>query len=82
MQEIYKDVSFCFKISSFNSSKTNEYILDLINTFSYLPFNGPIILKKPKLIITVFESYVEFANEFDLPENIYVCRWVYKSFNL
>ncbi|KAK4072104.1 hypothetical protein Trihar35433_4168 [Trichoderma harzianum] len=53
----YKDSSFKFVVDSFQGAHTNKERLALIDTFSYLPFDGPIRMSNPDDTFTLFEFW-------------------------
>ena len=53
----YDDVSFKFTVSAFGSTVTVQQQRDVINSFSYLGFNGPISMKNPDYRFCVMEDY-------------------------
>ncbi|KAK9460189.1 S-adenosyl-L-methionine-dependent methyltransferase [Lipomyces oligophaga] len=63
MFPMYKDISFKFDIISFKSSRTKEAQRDLIDSFSYLGFEGPIKMRNPDEVFAIIEEYSESENE-------------------
>ncbi|KAI0206537.1 S-adenosyl-L-methionine-dependent methyltransferase [Astrocystis sublimbata] len=62
---LYLTCSFKISVDSFRGSRSQKQKVALINTFAYLGFEGPILLKSPDHEWTIFEEWV-----FDpLPEN-------------
>jgi len=62
----YRDTSFKINIDTFYGARNAKQKLELINSFSYLPLEGRILLKSPDLELTIFEQW-----EFDaVPKNI------------
>ncbi|AOW28529.1 tRNA (guanine10-N2)-methyltransferase [Candida albicans SC5314] len=55
--EKYKDVSFKFDFKNFRGRPSNKGKVRIIESFSYLPFEGKIDLKNPDEIFTVVEEY-------------------------
>ncbi|ODA76655.1 hypothetical protein RJ55_07926 [Drechmeria coniospora] len=53
----YKDASFKFEIDSFQGANSGSRRLSIINSFHYLPFEGPIRLNTPDNVFTVFELW-------------------------
>lgn len=53
----YQDVSFKFVVSAFNSTISKEDQLSIINSFSYLGFEGPIDMKNASVQFAVHEDY-------------------------
>lgn len=61
----YHDTSFKINIDTFYGARNPKQKLELINSFSYLPLEGRILLKSPDLELTIFEQW-----EFDaVPKN-------------
>lgn len=54
---MYKETSFSFHIDSFQGSRSNSAKKAIIDSFSYLPFDGPIAMKNPDVTFTVLEEY-------------------------
>lgn len=74
MQDLYKDVSFKFVVSAYNSTVSNKEQLRIINSFSYLGFDGPIDMKNPDVQFNVMEDYGSAAPRKDVtPER----QWIY-----
>ncbi|KAI9313806.1 hypothetical protein BX666DRAFT_2140306, partial [Dichotomocladium elegans] len=55
--DAYKDVSFKFTVSAFNSTVSRDRQLSVINSFSYLGFEGPIDMKNPAVQFAVLEDF-------------------------
>ncbi|KAG9567984.1 RNA methylase family UPF0020 protein, partial [Aureobasidium melanogenum] len=54
----YKDnASFSFQIDSFQAKRTNTEKRDIVESFSYMAFEGPIRMKNPDLPLVVLEEY-------------------------
>ncbi|KAK9454978.1 S-adenosyl-L-methionine-dependent methyltransferase [Dipodascopsis uninucleata] len=53
----YKECSFKFDIISFQHTRTKEEQRDIIESFAYINFEGPIRMKKPDQVFTVIEEY-------------------------
>jgi len=54
----YKDTaSFSFQIDSFQAKRTNTEKRDIVESFSYMAFEGPIRLKNPDLPMVVLEEW-------------------------
>ncbi|ORZ02391.1 S-adenosyl-L-methionine-dependent methyltransferase [Syncephalastrum racemosum] len=71
---LYKDVSFKFVVSAYNSTVSNKDQLRIINSFSYLGFDGPIDMKNPDEQFNVMEDYGAAAPRKDVtPER----QWIY-----
>ncbi|KAI2611926.1 tRNA guanosine-2'-O-methyltransferase TRM11 [Hypoxylon sp. NC1633] len=62
----YKDASFKINIDAYQGSRPDKTKIALINSFAYLSFEGPILLKSPDQEFTIFEQW-----EFDaVPRNL------------
>ncbi|KAI4720305.1 tRNA guanosine-2'-O-methyltransferase [Aureobasidium sp. EXF-10727] len=54
----YKDnASFSFQIDSFQAKRTNTEKRDIVESFSYMAFEGPIRMENPDLPMVVLEEY-------------------------
>ncbi|CAD0113583.1 unnamed protein product [Aureobasidium uvarum] len=54
----YKEnASFSFQIDSFQAKRTNTEKRDIVESFSYMAFEGPIRMKNPDLPMVVLEEY-------------------------
>ncbi|KAK9238676.1 S-adenosyl-L-methionine-dependent methyltransferase [Lipomyces kononenkoae] len=53
----YKHVSFKFDIISYQGSRTKEEQREIVESFSYVDFEGPIRMKDPDEIFTIVEQY-------------------------
>ncbi|TFB02625.1 hypothetical protein CCMA1212_005420 [Trichoderma ghanense] len=53
----YKDSSFKFVVDAYQGAHSNKERLAIIDTFSYLPFDGPIRMSNPDETFTVFEFW-------------------------
>jgi len=53
----YETSTFKFMVETFNGTRTMKEQVDIINTFSFLPFKGSIDLKKPDNTFMVLEKY-------------------------
>ncbi|EPS40742.1 hypothetical protein H072_5373 [Dactylellina haptotyla CBS 200.50] len=54
---LYKDPSFKFLFKSFNGNRPESDKRKLIESFSYLGFDGPIRMKNPEELFVVMEDY-------------------------
>ncbi|KAH8697532.1 RNA methylase family UPF0020 protein [Talaromyces proteolyticus] len=54
----YKDVSFSISVDSFGARRAQEEKKDLIESFSYLDFQGLILMKNPEEKFAILEDYV------------------------
>ncbi|KAG5932851.1 hypothetical protein E4U59_007260 [Claviceps monticola] len=64
----YKHVSFKFTIESYQGARTNENRLSIINSFAYLPFQGPIRMSGPDETFTLFELWPFNSVPLKLPD--------------
>jgi tRNA (guanine10-N2)-methyltransferase len=55
--EQYKQSSFRFEVDSFHGSRSQSQQREIIETFSYMGFEGPIVMKSAQCRLTVFEDY-------------------------
>ncbi|RDA87465.1 hypothetical protein CP532_2827, partial [Ophiocordyceps camponoti-leonardi (nom. inval.)] len=53
----YASPSFKFVFESFQGARTERHKLSIINSFDYLPFEGPIRMSRPDEIFTIFETW-------------------------
>ncbi|KAL1123034.1 hypothetical protein AAG570_002122, partial [Ranatra chinensis] len=51
------EVSFKIKVETFCNSQTQEEKVDKIESFNYLPLNGPVRLKHPDLVLQFIEYF-------------------------
>ncbi|KAF7728275.1 hypothetical protein EC973_006449 [Apophysomyces ossiformis] len=76
----YNDLSFKFTVSCFGSTINAKRQLEVINSFSYLGFDGPIDMKKPDVQFGVLEDYGSMAGiagaPAEAPERIFMGRLV------
>ncbi|KAI1504503.1 S-adenosyl-L-methionine-dependent methyltransferase [Biscogniauxia marginata] len=63
----YVEPSFKLSIDAFQGSRSNKQRLDLINSFAYLPFKGPVLLSSPDQEFTIFEQWAVNAVPLRLP---------------
>ncbi|CAI5758801.1 unnamed protein product [Candida verbasci] len=77
----YKNVSFKFDFESFKGGvKSNNAKAELIESFSYLAFEGKIDLKNPQEIFTVLEEYRPHGMEIaEIPINLWFGRLIQTS---
>ncbi|EED24268.1 RNA methylase family UPF0020 protein [Talaromyces stipitatus ATCC 10500] len=59
----YKDVSFRFFIDTFSAKRSQVEKKNLIESFGYLDFQGPIKMKNPDEDFVIFEDYVSDIEE-------------------
>ncbi|KAL1964678.1 hypothetical protein VTN77DRAFT_6704 [Rasamsonia byssochlamydoides] len=89
--EAYKDVSFRFTVDSFAWKRSLQEKRDIIQSFAYLDFQGPIRMKDPDEDFCVFEEFLWDVEAITSPETsvtphpptepqepkkIYFGRWV------
>ncbi|KAI9246752.1 S-adenosyl-L-methionine-dependent methyltransferase [Phascolomyces articulosus] len=70
----YDDVSFKFTVSAFNSTVSVTQQREIINSFSYLGFNGPISMKNPDYRFCVMEDY---GSGTPTPDVEPIREWIY-----
>ncbi|KEY69851.1 hypothetical protein S7711_08992 [Stachybotrys chartarum IBT 7711] len=77
----YKDACFKFDFDCYQGARSSTKRLSIINTFAYLPFDGPISMTKPDEIFTIFELWpwnsVPLGVEH--PNRVLVGRFVHNS---
>jgi len=71
--ESFRHVSFRFEIDSFKSKRSTTVQRELIESFGYLPFEGPIVMNNADLRIVVFE---EFEHKVTAPKRLFIGRLV------
>jgi tRNA (guanine10-N2)-methyltransferase len=74
----YAEASFKFTIDSFQGTRSQQKKLSLINSFSFVGFQGNISLKNPDEEFTIFEEW-QFGSVprgIEKPERIYLGRLV------
>ncbi|KAF3165307.1 hypothetical protein TWF225_001255 [Orbilia oligospora] len=54
---LYKTCSFKFGFESFNGMRTESHKKELIESFSYVGFDGPIRMKNPDELFVIMEDY-------------------------
>ncbi|KAI0541294.1 S-adenosyl-L-methionine-dependent methyltransferase [Xylaria digitata] len=70
---LYVEPSFKLSIDSYRGSRSQKQKVALINSFSYLPFKGPILLSSPDNEFTLFEKWaLEPVPEKKLPSPLEV----------
>lgn len=72
----YKQCSFKFDLESFRGKRTMDERRDIIESFKYIEFLGPIVMKDPLLRLTVFEFFQPLSPS---PEKLYLGRWIADS---
>ena len=72
----YRTNSFRFDIDSFQGKRSSAAQNELIQSFSYLDFQGKILMKGAELNMCIFEDYKLGA---PAPAMLYLGRWVAKS---
>ncbi|KAM4066987.1 putative RNA methylase family UPF0020 domain-containing protein [Hirsutella rhossiliensis] len=53
----FKGLSFKFAIDSYQGTRSDGQRLSIINSFRFLPFEGPISMSRPDNVFTVFELW-------------------------
>jgi tRNA (guanine10-N2)-methyltransferase len=78
---LYKDVSFKFDIESYQGSRSKSNRVALINSFSYLPFQGPIKMSHPDESFAVYDvwPFNSVPLGIEKPEKIYFGRHLANS---
>lgn len=78
---LYKKSSFKFDIESYQGSRSKANKLAIINSFSYLPFEGPIKMSNPDESFTVFDvwPYNSVPLGIENPDKIYFGRYLATS---
>ena len=71
--ERYRRCSFRFNFDSFQGKRTSSEQRDIVESFSFLGFDGPIRMNNPELQVTVFECFELNASS---PSMLYLGRWV------
>ncbi|KAI1074060.1 tRNA guanosine-2'-O-methyltransferase [Whalleya microplaca] len=64
----YVKPSFKINIDAYQGSRSSKQKLSLINSFSYLPFEGPILLSNPDQEFTIFEQWEFNSVPLNLPD--------------
>ncbi|KAJ9143124.1 tRNA (Guanine(10)-N2)-methyltransferase [Pleurostoma richardsiae] len=64
----YSESSFKLNVESFQGTRSATARLDLINFFSFLPFNGPIKMANPDQEFTLFEEWEFNAVNLEIPD--------------
>lgn len=67
-RENYKDVSFKFIFDSFQGTRPNTKKVEIINTFGFLGFEGPIKMSKPDELFTFFEQWPWQSGPRNIPD--------------
>lgn len=68
--------SFRFELDSFHGSRSNAEQRSIIETFSYMGFEGPIRMNQPDHQFTIFEEYELDGN---IPKRLFLGRLVAES---
>ncbi|SMQ46086.1 unnamed protein product [Zymoseptoria tritici ST99CH_3D7] len=72
----YRQASFRFEIDSYQGSRSSSEQRDLMESFGYMDFKGPIVMKNPDHQFTIFEDY---GLNTKLPHRLYFGRLVGES---
>lgn len=77
----YLSASFKFVFDSFQGTRSSLQKLEIINSFQYLPFEGPIIMSGPDHVFTIFETWPFNSKLLGIknPDMIYFGRFVASS---
>lgn len=70
---MYKHASFRFTMDSFQTKRPTIEQRSIIDSFQYLPFEGPIKMNDAELQMCVFE---EFEVKGRVPKAVYLGRWI------
>ncbi|CAH2040165.1 unnamed protein product, partial [Iphiclides podalirius] len=71
------DKSFKVEVETFCKHFSMQEKVDKIETFSYLPLEGPVKLKNPDIILSYFEFYgVDPNNVPEKPYDVFFGRWI------
>ncbi|KAI9761379.1 MAG: hypothetical protein M4579_001029 [Chaenotheca gracillima] len=73
---LYKTCSFKFEIDTFRGKHSTSEQRKIIETFDYLNFLGPIIMRDPEHTFCVFEDY-DLSGE--VLRGVYFGRWIARS---
>lgn len=75
---LYKTCSFKFSVDSFQASRSTTAQTKLIDSFSYLGFEGPIRMKNPEAEWTILEEWQFKAIQLGIyePQAIYLGRFI------
>lgn len=83
---LYQNVPFAFAVDTFAGKRSQTAKRDIITSFTYLGFQGPIRLKNPEHQFTVMEEYMIHTEANALgqgllsePRKIYMGRWLGNS---
>jgi len=76
--ETYKNVSFKFCIDSYQGSRTNKEQRDLIDSFRFLAFEGPIKMRGAEQEFCISESWQLNSSKLGIskPKYVYLGRYV------
>ncbi|ODV77057.1 tRNA guanosine-2'-O-methyltransferase [Suhomyces tanzawaensis NRRL Y-17324] len=78
--ELYKQASFKFDFIGYMGSRSNKTKFAMIESFSFLAFEGPIRMKNPDEIFTVLEEYKVTGNDkATTPERMWFGRQIQLS---
>ncbi|PFH56681.1 hypothetical protein XA68_16139 [Ophiocordyceps unilateralis] len=74
----YARPSFKFVFESYQGARSDSRKLSIINSFDYLPFEGPIRMSRPDQVFTIFETwpYNSPVLGIENPEMMYFGRFV------
>ncbi|EKG19411.1 tRNA guanosine-2'-O-methyltransferase TRM11 [Macrophomina phaseolina MS6] len=69
----YATTSFRFSVDAFQGKRSTSQQRDLINSFRYLSFRGPIRMRDASLHLCIFEEYEMDA---PAPTRVFLGRWI------
>ncbi|CAI7645068.1 unnamed protein product [Penicillium manginii] len=82
----YRDAIFSFSVDTFAGKRSQTRKSEIINSFGYMSFEGPIRMKNPDEQFIIMEEYVSDAEQSLIgtkkitePRNIYMGRFLAKS---
>ncbi len=77
----YKTKSFKFVFDSYQGSRSSANRLAVINSFRYLPFDGPIVMNGPDETFTIFElwPFNSVPLKIENPNMFYLGRFIASS---
>ncbi|ODQ77062.1 hypothetical protein BABINDRAFT_42226 [Babjeviella inositovora NRRL Y-12698] len=74
---IYEQNSFKFEFIGFKGSREKKEMVDIIESFQYTAFKGPVRMKNPDQVFTVLEEYtVQGQNSTDKPDRMWFGRQI------
>lgn len=78
---LYGHASFKFIVDAYQGGRVSSARLDFINSFRYMPFNGPIRMSNPDQLFTIFEfwPYQSTPKGIENPDRMYLGRYIASS---